>query len=100
MHSSKSVSDDRAGRIPELERFMAGGSCAETVPDTISCPKASAGHGGASAWLPGGDAGCCTSSEKRGTLGHPFSCNETCAQAECAAAVTRHNIAGIWVAFF
>ena len=86
--------------IPELERFMAGGSCAETVPDTISCPKASAGHGGASEWLPGGDAGCCTSSEKRGTLGHPFSCNETCAQAECAAAVTRHNIAGIWVAFF
>ena len=86
--------------IPELERFMAGGSCAETVPDTIACPKASAGHGGASEWLPGGDAGCCTSSEKRGTLGHPLSCNETCAQAECAAAVTRHNIADIWVAFF
>ena len=68
--------------LPQLERFVAGGGCPLPEGTAVSCPAPGAGMS-ADAWKPGGDPGCCESSSARG---EGRNCNETCAQAECAAA--------------
>lgn len=67
--------------IAPLQRFMAGGGCVARVPKAIICPNATVGP--ADSWTPGGDPGCCTSSSRRASNA---TCDEACAQRECAAA--------------
>ena len=61
--------------IPQLERFVAGGGCDAQFPAKTVCPTP--------AWAPGGGAGCCESSERRGPN---VTCSIACAKAECAKA--------------
>lgn len=74
--------------IPELERFMAGGGCPlpkiSSGPRDPSCPAAGPGMP-ADAWQPGGDPGCCVSSEKRDGE-PPKTCDVDCAKKECTTA--------------
>ena len=45
--------------IPALEKYMAGGSCATTLPDSAKCPAATVGL--PTAWRPSEVKGCCES---------------------------------------
>eukprot|EP00039_Didymoeca_costata_P014603 m.237650 g.237650 ORF g.237650 m.237650 type:complete len:435 (+) comp16057_c0_seq35:117-1421(+) len=67
--------------IPNLERYMRGGGCIPDIPKPPVCPNAIVGP--ANSWVPGDDQGCCISFGHRGTN---LTCNESCAQAECAKA--------------
>ena len=80
--------------IPQLEKFVAGGGCPLPAGTTVSCPAPGAGMP-TDSWKPGGDPGCCESSESRGK-GHE--CNVTCAQAECAAAGALAKESWFWKA--
>ena len=78
--------------IKPLEKFMAGGGCPLPPGTTLSCPAAQAGMP-VDAWMPGGDPGCCVSSEDRG---HGHKCNVTCAMAECNAAGKKAGATWWW----
>ena len=79
--------------IPQLERFIAGGSCnrkvcqpGSTSPDCVSrtCPNASVGPvQGAPSWRPGGGPDCCIADGARGA---GKLCDVVCAKRECASA--------------
>ena len=77
--------------IGPLERFMTGASCAAKDPRPTECPRTTVGsREGPNAWHQGGyvsDWDCCTSGANRGG---GYSCNATCARAECAATPGMH----------
>jgi hypothetical protein len=56
----------------------------------VSCPAAGEGMP-ADSWKLEGDAGCCESTDDRGSGKVGPSCNVTCARAECAAAGQSHG---------